>query len=514
MNVGLRISLFLLILSQVALGQTPAEFRKFAEESVYDVWYGIYAADQKFGYYHLSAFVSDDGEHYVVNEEMLAVSTFAGERSEDRSNLVVHYSLEDGKIVYSRAEDTGGGERLLITVEPEGDRLKLTSNTGDRTQARVVDIPKTSLGEEMRFVTWMRNAKPGDTFQSVSLDWTKEPVDSPQAFTFKSKETGAVSGIVTELYTLQEKSFDLVEDGQFDHGGVPVWQKVGGLFEIRREPKEIAETMDEAPVEILVKTTVKSDIKLGEPPLHELVLDASGLGDYKFPEASYQKVRYLPDGKARIVIRPPEGKPEPNVLESKEQYLKSTPSLQVDSTEITQLVRSLGLEGMSEREKVEKLTNWVYNHLEKVSNVNASTSISVLNNEAGDCTEHALLLTTMLRAAGIPARQLSGLVYTNDQLQVFGYHAWVEVHVDGGWMAVDPSFDQVPADAGHILQSREDSLAELQIMGKLKLKVVRLRSKNKNYVLSPGTDHKLGNMLFLAFLGTVVVGASRPPAFE
>jgi hypothetical protein len=509
-----RITLLLVFLVQLAAAQTPAEFREFARETEYDVWYGIYAMDQKLGYYHITAVVSEDQKHFVVSEEMLAVSTFAGERSEDRSELVVYYSLEDGMITSSWSEETGGGERMQITVEQQGDRLKMTTDAGERQQTRLVDIPKTSLGEEMRFVTWMRSAKAGDTFETYSLDWTKEPIDSPQTFTFQSKETGTVNGTVTQLYNLQEESFDLVEDGQFDHGGVPVWQKAGGIFEIKREPQEIATKLDGKPVEILAKTTVKSDMKLGEPPLYELVLDVSGLGDYRFPEATYQKVRYLPDGKARIAILPPEGKPEPSPLEHEEKYLKATHSLQVEAVEIRRLLDSLDLEDLTDREKVRKLTNWVYNHLEKVSNVNASTSLSVLNNQAGDCTEHTLLLTTLLRAAGLPARELSGLVYTNDELQVFGYHAWVEVYLDGGWMAVDPTFDQVPADASHILQSREDSLAELQIMGMLKLTVIRLRSKSKNYVQRSDTNYNFGNVLFFALLSTVVAGASRPPEFD
>lgn len=503
-----RVILLLIVLFGAAAAQTPAELRKFAEESVYDVWYGIYALDQKLGYYRITAEISDDGERYIVAEDMLAVSTFAGERSEDRSQLVIHYSLEDGNIVYSRAEDTGGGERLVITVEPEGQGLRLTTDTGKNRESRRIEIPKTSLSEEVRFVNWMRQAQPGDTFDSFSLDWTKEPIDTPQTFTFKSRETGLLNGITSTLYNVQEESFDLVEEAQFDQRGLPIWQKTGGMFEVKREPREIASKLDATPVEILAKTTVKSDIKLGEPPLYELVLDVSGLGDFKFPEATYQKVRYLPNGKARLAIRPPVGAPQPSPVGDREKYLKATHSLQVNSPQIQAVLSSLNLDGLSDREKVERLNQWVFNHLEKISNVNASTAISVLNNQAGDCTEHSVLLTTLLRAAGLPARELSGLVYTNDELQVFGYHAWVEVYVDGGWLAVDPTFGQVPADAGHILQSREDSLAELQIMGKMKVTVVRMRSKTKNYVYRVG-DPGLAEALLAAVLGSVGFIASR-----
>ncbi|MCA9780502.1 MAG: transglutaminase domain-containing protein, partial [Candidatus Eremiobacteraeota bacterium] len=464
--------------------------------------------------YHIVAALSEDREHYVVSEDMLVVSTFAGELSEDRSKLEVRYSLEDGLIDSSEAEESGGGERLLIKVERQGEKLKLTTNSGGRPESRLIDMSQTTLGEEMRFVEWMKQAKPGEKFESVSLDWSKEPVDTPQTFTFKSKESGSLNGVMTELYNLQEESFELTEEGQFDQKGVPVWQKTGGLFEIKREPQEVATSLGETPVEILAKTTVKSDVELGEPPLYELVLHASGLGTYKFPEATYQRVSYLPDGEARIEITPPKGDPEPSELGDREKYLKANPTLQANSPEIRRLVASLGLRGLSERKKVEKLTRWVYSNLEKASNVNASTSLSVLKNRAGDCTEHTILLTTMLRAAGIPARELSGLVYTNDDLQVFGYHAWVEVYVDGGWMAVDPTFNQVPADAGHILQSREDSLAELQIMGTLQLTVEKLRSKTKKYVRKAKVGYKFEDLLIFCLVSSVVVGASASTSFS
>ena len=49
----------------------------------------------------------------------------------------------------------------------------------------------------------------------------------------------------------------------------------------------------------------------------------------------------------------------------------------------------------------------------------------------------------LARSAGLPARTVSGLIYLNDR---FYYHAWAEVYL-ADWIAVDPTFDQFPADA-------------------------------------------------------------------
>jgi transglutaminase-like putative cysteine protease len=58
-----------------------------------------------------------------------------------------------------------------------------------------------------------------------------------------------------------------------------------------------------------------------------------------------------------------------------------------------------------------------------------------------------MLYTALARAAGIPTRMAGGIVYLEGV--GFLYHAWAESDV-GGWVSVDPTFDQVGIDATHI----------------------------------------------------------------
>ena len=64
----------------------------------------------------------------------------------------------------------------------------------------------------------------------------------------------------------------------------------------------------------------------------------------------------------------------------------------------------------------------------------------------GDCNDVATLYVALARSAGLPARTVAGLIYLNGR---FYYHAWPEVYL-GDWVAVDPTFDQYPADATHL----------------------------------------------------------------
>ena len=65
---------------------------------------------------------------------------------------------------------------------------------------------------------------------------------------------------------------------------------------------------------------------------------------------------------------------------------------------------------------------------------------------SGDCTEHAVLLTALARANGIPARVVFGmlLIETDDAVHAYG-HAWTEVHAEGRWQVLDAT---LPAEPG------------------------------------------------------------------
>jgi len=95
---------------------------------------------------------------------------------------------------------------------------------------------------------------------------------------------------------------------------------------------------------------------------------------------------------------------------------------------------------------VDRLTRWVATTVQDDTAGHVSGAAGVLNRRRGDCNERVQLLIAMARALGVPARPVAGLLHANGR---FYYHAWAEVYL-ADWVAVDPSFGQVPADAAHI----------------------------------------------------------------
>ncbi|MEA2624202.1 MAG: hypothetical protein QOD06_247 [Candidatus Binatota bacterium] len=132
--------------------------------------------------------------------------------------------------------------------------------------------------------------------------------------------------------------------------------------------------------------------------------------------------------------------------------LAPTPFLQSDDPKIQALAREITGGDRDARRAAGKLMSWVFENLKKVPTVSIPSALEVLETRRGDCNEHAVLFAALARAAGLPARVIAGTVYMPgiaDDPGAFYYHAWVEVWL-GEWIAADPTFGQLPADATHV----------------------------------------------------------------
>lgn len=69
-----------------------------------------------------------------------------------------------------------------------------------------------------------------------------------------------------------------------------------------------------------------------------------------------------------------------------------------------------------------------------------TTAEEALNGGKGVCQDHAQIFISAARAAGVPARYVSGYLMMNDRIDQDATHAWAEAHVDNiGWVGFDIS---------------------------------------------------------------------------
>ncbi len=75
---------------------------------------------------------------------------------------------------------------------------------------------------------------------------------------------------------------------------------------------------------------------------------------------------------------------------------------------------------------------------------------ALLTDGRGDCYEFAALFSALAQRAGFDARLVTGLAWAGDELGGFAPHAWNEVRIGNTWLSVDPTWDQVGADAARL----------------------------------------------------------------
>ena len=119
-----------------------------------------------------------------------------------------------------------------------------------------------------------------------------------------------------------------------------------------------------------------------------------------------------------------------------EAYTHLRPSRYCESDRLTRFAtRMFGTTG-SGADRVNRVCEWVYEHLEYVpgSTDASSTALDVFHAAAGVCRDFSHLSIALCRALGIPARYVSGYAVDLDPPD---FHGFFEAFVGGRWYLFD-----------------------------------------------------------------------------
>lgn len=205
------------------------------------------------------------------------------------------------------------------------------------------------------------------------------------------------------------------------------------------------------PIDFLDKLIINSPRALTtqdrrKPLLLEVSIDGTELA----PAATgHQQVKQIEPGRYAISINPVHAKAEGEVPDI---YREPSAWVQSDSALIKDLANRASADASGEMAQMSKAEDFVRQYIfGKTLSVGYASALEVATTRQGDCTEHALLLTAIARALGIPARVATGLAYVpsfGDRDDVFVPHAWTEAYIDGRWQGFDAALQGF--DSGHI----------------------------------------------------------------
>jgi tetratricopeptide (TPR) repeat protein len=459
--------------------------REFAEQYG-NFSYGLYQRDEKVGWERHSLRLGEhdgqpaaiyDGTAYLAIRRDGVVSTF-------RIRQVCVYSLESpGPLLYCQEWDDQDGNVSKRTGVPKNGRFAITIEADGQVFRTETPLPKHTLAEFRGHQLFARTAKScGDSQEFFEISLQGDDVDDHLKCTYRGRRKAEFQGEEIEVARVEiERDGDLSVVDVLDNGR---WlQGHQGSLEYRLE--ENADADEPRSVAFEYPLDIPLDKPLGDPELvTSLTLQIDGLGDFRLPTSHRQIVRSRDEEPGQVVLEVlydgEHADRVPLLPEERAAYLADTLRILGSQEPFQQLAATIRGEAEDPQQIARRIKSWVKGNLRYCLQSNAPDAWHVLRTRRGDCSEHALLYVTLCRAAGIPAREVSGLVYTSEG--TLGGHAWAEIHDGQRWITVDPTWDQFYVDGAHVaLTYGQDSIPDW-IYRRLTVKVLDFEA---NEIQSP-----------------------------
>lgn len=437
-----------------------------------DEWFGIYQQGRKIGY--ARSRVTLEGTAYHLSEEseldILVLDTVQRVRTVINSYASKNFQLQ--YFDFTLRSNVSSMEIKGAVVKKE---LVLDITTGGQVRKERIKLAETPyLSPNVKPALVLMGLVPGRTYRFPLF--SPVTMSTEDAFiTVESRETIKVGGRNVPVYRLKE-SFQGMETASWISGEGETIKEVSPLgYTLLRESPEEAKKLDKQgpAVDVISLTMIPSD-------------PVPNPGNVTFLKAKLSHVSLQPfqlDGGRQkltgdvIEVRtgpPQRSYPLPAREQELQEYLRTGPLVQSDDPAIRdRSFRILGKE-RDAAAAAKKLNEWVYEAIQKKPVVSIPSAVEVLKQKVGDCNEHTTLYAALARAAGLPVRMAAGIVYMETG---FFYHAWPEVWL-GEWVAVDPTFNQFPADATHVrfvTGSLDRQTDIMRLVGKLKVDVLEYK---------------------------------------
>lgn len=440
-----------------------------AEQAVlFDRWYALLLQDQRAGWSHVR--VTQDGD-VIRSDSDMRISVRRGAMAIAMQVTTSFEETAAGEPVSSSVEQRiGSTQAMRQTMRFTEAGIEWTTEQGGQKQVRMHPRPegpwltpaastryaeaRFGAGEKVvRFTTMdaSMGPQPVETVMTLVGEEAVEVMGKVVPAKVIDATVSLLPGVVTRQYV----------DGQLQ----PVKLTVSLMPGMELTMVEADEALAKAklnPPEMLVRTLVKPDRAITRPRALRRAVFTVGATEGELPSiqsTGVQRVEPVPDDRqvrVEINLDEPIATPEPD--RPGPEHLRASPVLNRDDPEVQRLtVEVVGklAPDASAGQRAEALRAFVQGYVKaKDLSVGFATASEVARTRQGDCTEHAVLLAAMLRAADIPSRTVTGLIYIDEFLGekgVFGYHMWTQAWLDDRWVDLDATLPGGRAyDAAHI----------------------------------------------------------------
>jgi hypothetical protein len=478
---GCLIALFLVLMafhvgifSLSATGSRQLEKTAVVPQTEKDVWMNIYQQGRKIGYTHRTFSRREQG--FGLREEVfMRIQTMGvvqgislktdGALNHDMTLAAFDFDLTSNLFSF-QARGKVDRDRLSVVTKVAGDE-------------RHYDLPlkePVQLSQGIFARALQANMKPGQELTVTVFD-PMTMGSRPVRLSFVGDETLAIMG---NRQALKKYAVDFMGARQYawlDRKGDIVREEgmLGMALEKTTREEALAGPASMGSVDLTDLASVDARVRISDPAgLSVLKVTLSNIDTGALMLAGGRQT-YTRD-LLTVSREKPLGvdQPERGGLKNRESYLASTPFIQTSNPAIRNQVGTIVSSGDGEEEKARKIVAWVFKNIEKRPVLSVSNAVETLKNHVGDCTEHAVLVAALARAAGIPTLVETGLVYQRGR---FYYHAWNAFWLDkwGGWVTADAVMNQLPADVTHLRFVRGEVEKQLDLMGvvgKIKLQVI------------------------------------------
>lgn len=491
-----------------------------ASRTTFTRWYAVLMDGQQVGWSRTKVAQSDQPASITTSTRM-KIAIRRGPVTMQMAIENTFVETPDGKPIKARSIQRFGQTSVSQIMHFNDDSIEWVTRQGTLKQRREIPLPKVPPGQDASNTPWgwlppaaaqrliaQRLAEGAPLFHYWSLDpgLGIEPVRvetrviGPQDVEVFGKVVPAIAADSSV-----SKLPDMVTREHLDAQGWAVKSHLsmgpGMTLTIIQADKELA-TAKVQPPELLASTLIKPDKPLHNPrglrsAVYELSLPETdgepATAPPSWPSSGYQRVERPLGSAARIVVDLDQPTPPADDTPT-DANLAVTAMLNGTDPVIKRLVKQAtrgAATDASTARRAELIRAFVRDFISaKDLSVGLATASEVARTAQGDCTEHAVLLAAMLRAAGIPSRTVSGLIYIDEfvgQADVFAYHMWAQAWLDdagnapGRWVDLDATLDRQPFDAAHIALSTSDMaddammndlIVMVPLIGRLKIKVV------------------------------------------